>query len=476
MEKLLRESRIIPLIFLVSGLVLLAYPMLGGLLPGDLADTRFIHYILEHSRLWLHQTELHTSLWNMPFYYDYQNTLAFSDMMLGAMGLYIPLREFFNPHTALKIWFLLVCILNYISMYYLLKKCFKFNALSSAVGAFLFAFSLPRSSQIEHFQLFTQFFMIISLCTFFSIDKNKSRKINNLFFFLTSLFFTVQLYTCFYFGWFMVYGGIIFLITALIFKETREKVFDFFRNFYPEIVIYSSFTIILLLPLIEHYLAVGAQFPYNMPDFRVLKLKYLISSKSIIDSIIYSVPEVHGANMMGIGFITTIAVLTGLFGNKTYRKFLLLFSVVVLAFFMYEELNRLLFYYFPGANVIRAGSRVIFLLLPIYSYCLAYFLDKIKINAVLIIITVLILAEQITPLYYNWSAEEHNKRINSYTVPENCRVIYKDVSGAESFDEAIYMNVDMMWLGIKEKVYTVNGYSGYMPRKKPELAKEECRI
>ncbi len=480
MQTKIREiiEKIIPIIFLIIGILLLAYPMITNraLLPGDLADTRFIHYLLEHGWLWIHQEELHTNLWNMPIFYDYKNTLAYSDFMLGAMAIYIPIRELFNPHDSLRIWFFIVCILNYLSMFFLLRKCFKFNIIPSSMGALLFAFSLPRTAQLEHFQLFTQFFMIISLIAFLHIDREKSRIHNHLCFFTGTTFFALQIYTCFYLGWFMILGGIIFLLITMLFRENRKELIEFIKLFYVEIIIYSLYTIIITLPLINHYLAVGAQFSYTMLDFRILKLKYLLSSNSIIDGFIYKVQDVYGYNMMGIGYLTLILVIFGILQDKEHRKTTLLFIITVLSFFMIGGLNYILYKVIPGASAIRASSRIIFLILPIYSYYLAKFLQNVNIKALSTIIVILIYMEQITPLYYNWSRDEHIKRINSYSVPQNCKVVFLDLQSENNFDEIVSKNVDIMWLGIEKKFNTINGYSGYFPRIKSEIVENECKI
>lgn len=79
---------------LIFGLVMFFYPMLinSSNMFGDLGDTRFVTYVLEHFYKWITHQGLHTSFWNMPMFYPYENTLAFSDVMLGGIPLYVPFR------------------------------------------------------------------------------------------------------------------------------------------------------------------------------------------------------------------------------------------------------------------------------------------------------------------------------------------------------------------------------------------------
>lgn len=459
-------------------MVLFSYPMIlsPDKLPGDLADTRFIHYILEHGWLWFHQKELHTSIWNMPIFYDNENTLAYSDFMFGAMAVYIPIREFFSAHTALKIWFIIVCCLNYFSMYFFLRKCFKFNIFPSSVGAFLFAFSLPRSRQIEHIQLLCQFFMVISCIAFFHIDNQKTRIKNNLYFFIGCTFFSIQIYTCFYYGWFMVFCSIILFITMLLFSDKRKKILEFIKYFYPEIIIYSIYTILITTPLCQHYLAVGTQFSYNLLFLRVLKPIYLLSSNSYMDGLLYSISDVYGANMMGVGFITSAAVLYGLFQDKQNRKLIFLSMTIILLFFMIKDLNYFLYKIFPGASAIRVSSRIILIFLIFYSYYLTNFLQNFKYKYFSILIAGLIILEQYCTLYYNWSSSEHFKNLRTYKIPQNCNVIYYDFNSINSVDEYVIKNVDVMWLGIEGNFKTVNGYSGNIPKLDIEKIPKECIV
>ena len=135
------------ILFLFIGIIIFFCPMfISGydLMPGDAGDASLINYTFEHYWLWLHKVPQHQLFWNMPFYYPYLNTMAWSDVIAGGAVLYVPLRIFIkNPFTTLQVWLILICIINYTSFYALLRR-FKYNQLCSSVGAFIFAFGNLR--------------------------------------------------------------------------------------------------------------------------------------------------------------------------------------------------------------------------------------------------------------------------------------------------------------------------------------------
>ena len=99
------HNKAVPILLLIVGLLFFCYPMIlsyGDAMPGDLGDARFINYVLEHGWLYIQRQELHYDFWTLPFFYPNSNTLAYSDIMLGGMILYVPIRFFFkSPQTSL---------------------------------------------------------------------------------------------------------------------------------------------------------------------------------------------------------------------------------------------------------------------------------------------------------------------------------------------------------------------------------------
>jgi hypothetical protein len=88
--------------FLTVGLVigLLAGPLwLQGMVPGDLGDSRYNLYILEHGYRWLSGRD--PSLLSPTFFYPYPGTLFWSDTHLGTVIVYSAFRALgVSPYSA----------------------------------------------------------------------------------------------------------------------------------------------------------------------------------------------------------------------------------------------------------------------------------------------------------------------------------------------------------------------------------------
>ncbi len=449
------------------------YPLFysTNLMPGDLGDARFVNYILEHGYLWLTQTEIHKYFWDMPFFYPYKNTLAFSDMFIGGMFIYVPLRFLIkSPQTALQIWFIILSVLNFLSCYLFMIKVLKVKSLPASVAAFLFAFGLPRHVQIGHYQLYLQFFMMFSLTAFFSVNQENSKLKNNILFAIGSLMFVVQLYSCFYLGWFYILGTFLAAVIGLSYPETRKTIVKNIITYKKELFFSAIISFALLIPLIDHYLSVGSKFGWS-PEF-LLRHYCLFISESKFDNMIIHNPftkHLNGEITVGIGYLTTIFVLIGFIFSK-YRIQLLLFVGLILYFFSNYDANSLLYKYFPGAVAIRASGRCIFLLLPIYAAGLANFLKNTKYFA--IIFAILVIFEQIPfGTGFSWTKTEHESRLKTYSLPKDCKAIYYEYKKITPVE-----NIDIMWFASNNNVYAANGYSGYMPPYFKDTIPKNCVI
>ena len=464
------------LLFLIIGLLIFLYPIIfinPSMMPSDLGDPRFINYILEHAYLYLKGVGIHSSFWDLPIFYPNKNVLAYSDIMLGGMIIYVPIRFFVNnPQTVLQIWFTIVCILNYLSAYILFKKALNFNTLNSAFGAFLFAFCLARYAQIGHLQLMTQFISMFSLFFFFSLRKKNTKLKNSMLFLAGSLCFVLQVYTSFYLGWYVAFAALLGIIILMCTKNTRKLVIDFILYFKIEIISSAILSLILLIPLIRHYLAVGHQFAFV--TLWIFNIKNLFLSQSAIDDFIFSNnTDYFCETFAGIGYFSIIAIIAGYFVLKKERKFLLLFSIIPILLFSVEPLYYFVYKVIPGASAIRTASRVIFMLLPVFCYIIIDLLSKIKNKYLVFTIILLITLEQIPYTHnFEWSKEIHQKRIDSYDKIDDCKSVYYIVNKNEinenNWDSWISTTLDIIWVATRDNVYLINGWSGYVPELTPQ--------
>jgi hypothetical protein len=81
----------LPLALGAAGLGLAHGPMVAsGLRRVQAAshDGRLVHYLLEHSWLWLRGAPAHRDFWSPPFYYPARGVAAYSDALVAAAPPY----------------------------------------------------------------------------------------------------------------------------------------------------------------------------------------------------------------------------------------------------------------------------------------------------------------------------------------------------------------------------------------------------
>jgi hypothetical protein len=126
-----------------------------ALVPGDLGDARFNNYILEHFFRWV--TGATRDYWNAPFFFPFQQTIAFSDNLLGSAPFYALFRWVgLDKVSAFQSWYILGYFLNFIAAGYVLWRL-KLKPLAIGAGAFFFTFGLPLLAQENHAQLLYRF-------------------------------------------------------------------------------------------------------------------------------------------------------------------------------------------------------------------------------------------------------------------------------------------------------------------------------
>src|SRR5438874_1255974 len=145
---------------LTAGLLAAFHPtLLSGFtrLQTDPGDTLLNHYVLEHSWLWLTRADYAGTLWSPPCFYPQPDTLAYSENLLGTAPLYWLLRPIAPPLLAYQLWMLAVTGLTFATAAWMLRRFAASHGLC-ALGAWLFAFGLPRVVQMGHQQLLPHLF------------------------------------------------------------------------------------------------------------------------------------------------------------------------------------------------------------------------------------------------------------------------------------------------------------------------------
>lgn len=487
--------------FLFLGLIIFTYPMIlnPDIMPGDACDVKSFAYILEHSYKWLLREPLHSSLIDIPFYYPSQNTLFYSDALIGIMPFYWVIRVFCDSaFSAVQILLPFMCLLNYSSFYYFLKKQLKFESLYSSIGAYLFAFSLLRYYRLCHLNYFSQFFSVLALIFLFKINKENQNSKNHLYFALSVLFLVLQYYTCFSYGYYFCFTGVFILLISMFFKNPREKIISFVKFFYKKILLYSFIFIISLSPLAYFYLSTGLTRDIEEVYFYMQPVSAWIRNLSILDSFFLSdkleYKDVYTAQELcaSMGVITTILALIGVFKIKNYRYIFLI--TLFFIFLCSVQINGFVFWnifynFLPGTQGMRAIIRISLMTLFILPVGICYYLNflknkKTKPSIVLLILSIIvIISEQIPYKYdiyspwktYSWSKSKFIEQINKYSklIREDTELIYIGYSfkNAELLPESIaqdrmaiariYANSLGVWVAMKVKKLSLNGYSGF---------------
>lgn len=239
--------RLLPLLMFLFGFWYFSLRILGvdlAYIPGDLGDSRFINYILEHGYQWMSGTV--NDFWNAPFMHPYPNVIAISDNMLGTMPIYSFFRSIgFQRETAYQLWWLMICALNYWSAYFVSKKWTKRNEIAVLV-AFIFAFSIFNLGQMEYMQMIIRFMVPITIYNAAKLVETGSLK--NFLFLLIGLVY--QFYSVIYTGFFLFYFTLGFIILyALITKRYLffKPLFQKSKVFYTlGITVTSIFLLVIL--------------------------------------------------------------------------------------------------------------------------------------------------------------------------------------------------------------------------------------
>lgn len=458
------------LLFLIFGLGLFTYPMfLSGFdkLAGDYGDSRLVVYLLEHYFYWFQNVEPHTQLWNVPMLYPHVNTLAYSDVFLGIAIFYVPLRFLINdPFLVTQIIYIISCALNFVAFYLILNKIIKFKDLASACGAFVFAFSLTRSVQVNHLQLMLQFFSIFALFFLFKVNLNNSKFMNYKYYIIAGVLLSLQFWTAIYFGYFTCLGLFLGCTICLCFKNSREILVNYFKNFYGEIIFGLIVFFILTLPLLIHYHMVGSSFDKETLIALLAEFPHWISSFSFVDfPIVHNFIPANSDKMLGCGILTTIFAFVGIYKLKNYRWQIFSFIALIVVCFSVKEIYLFLTHILVGLGALRMSSRVVFIVLPLIALGFGYLIETWKWNKLVLMgVILLFLAEQIpTNARFDLSKTEHYKRINGYQISGRCESFYFYYRNKTNGEFNTDYEIDAMWLGLLNGIRTYNGYSGYMP-------------
>ena len=247
----------------LAGLVVAFYPALCSgfrrlqIGPGD---PRLIHYILEHSYLWLIGRTHHTSFWNPPVFYPTPNVGAYSDTMLGAAPFYWVWRMAgLEVGMSFQLWMMTCLSLNFFTAYLFLTAGLRFGSWPAAAGAFLYGFGITRLANFNSPQLFPVFFIMIALLAVARTIRTPEgagsvpRQRGWILCFFGMM--TLQAWSGFYPAYFFTVALATAVVVALLFDDTRQPLLSVVKRFPFTIAVSAALATAAILPLVTAHVA-----------------------------------------------------------------------------------------------------------------------------------------------------------------------------------------------------------------------------
>ena len=503
------------------GLLLQFNPMLlSGFrrMQSDWGDTRLNNYILEHGYRWLHGMPGHERFWSPPVFFPAPNTAAYSDVLLGVAPFYWPWRLLgFAPDTAFQLWLLTMATLNVASAYLLLARGFRCRPVASAAGAMLFSFAAVRTAQVMHAQLLAHFYIVLAIFALLEIFEPEPELRAGVpivarrtpWVVLLAAAVVAQLYSSFYYGWFLCFALALAAVWALVLPATRGRFLVTARANVRALIVSVVAAVLALAPLASHYLRAEQQVGTRRFVVVETMLPRLQSwayqgptswlyGWLAAHSLFRDLPMEH-EQRLGLGLATILCATVGLwFGRRRRAVQLTVLVALTMALLATEWPNgftpwRAVYLLVPGAAALRAVSRIgIALVLPA-SLGVALLIDAVararrvppsrtaeilqrrdrrKRAAIVMGIVVIVTAEQVqVPRSYD--KDEGRARVArvANAIDASCGAFLYTTIGGD--DDPWNYHTDAMWASMNRGIPTLNGYSGNQP---PEWTFYDIRV
>jgi hypothetical protein len=487
-------------LLLILGMWLVILRPLGvhmALVPGDLGDARFNNYILEHFFRWV--TGATRDYWNAPFFFPFQQTIAFSDNFLGSAPFYALFRWVgLDKVSAFQSWYILGYFLNFIAAGSVLWRL-KLKPLAIGAGAFFFTFGLPLLAQENHAQLLYRF--CIPLACFLLWRFYQAPRLQTLI--CLGAFIVWQFYLTIYMGIFLslllavLFVLLPFFVTAQTFLQRfaiwpRCLIESWSKAHLIERVLAIVVAVVLgfgFMFLILPYYHTSRIYGFSRSLFEVYAMlpriqSYLLADNSqlwgSIASFLPSFP-LRWEHQLFPGLAVVVLVLAGIAwrfhtDNRmlAWLHFGAALTLVVLTlevhgFSLYQLVWRL-----PGVSSIRAVTRIMLVVMWPLSIFIAWVVDGFILRFAqqrrwmqtgVYLIVGLLLVESVFYTHATYSKADAQSRLDKLSqqipavVPAN-PVLYV----AENQQDPSYAtDIDAMLLSQELGWSTLNGYSGNYP-------------
>jgi len=156
----------------------------SDVVPGDIGDTRFNLYVLEHGYQWMTGSG---SLWNLDFFWPVKGVGAFSEMHLGSLIFYaLPRFLGLDMYISLQVWFLVGLYCTLFSAYFA-ARWLRCSVLGSCIAALIFTCALPVSAQISRVQFIHRWAIPWAVVAVISTSRQLITRRNNVLLFMVAV-------------------------------------------------------------------------------------------------------------------------------------------------------------------------------------------------------------------------------------------------------------------------------------------------
>ena len=245
--------RLAPVLFLVLCEWFFFRNMYGtDALFGDVGDGRLTMLVAEH---WYRVFQGKARIADLGMFYPAQNTLAYSDMLLGYGVVHSILRILgLNIYYAYKYTILMVHAIGTFSCYWLLRRTLRLRRGSSLLGTTAFSFSDTYIASLIHTQLGALSFLpiaaILAVCFFRNLQNRRKR---NAYIYLCISILALVLYTSWYTAFFIAVFVVVGCLVGLLYCGViRINIWVIIKTFINKVrfdlIAYFLFTVVMLLP------------------------------------------------------------------------------------------------------------------------------------------------------------------------------------------------------------------------------------
>lgn len=452
-------------------------------MPGDLGDSRFINFILEHGYQYIIGNE--PSFYNAPFFYPTKNTLAFSDNMVGTLPIYTILRTLsFDRETAYQYWWISLFILNYIVAFYCFYKITK-NNYAAILGAYLFTFSMIMFGQCNYTQLNIRFILPVIIMAAYNLAVHPNVK----HYYLLVLAIGFQFVLGIYYAFLSIYLLVIFNGCFSIINWNIDFIKHLFKSKKQIIktVLFTLSIIGLLTIYMQNYIAFSIQVGLHQ-FIEVLNLVPTFTSYFLAsDASIWAFTNSYGKQILEdrwwlneffMGAFPIVLLLLNIIYTIKYKRqnIFLLFAIaiaVVSSLLFNNKYSVLsLFYYLPGFGSLSVLVRVITVIFTLVVFVNVLYLNtlflkykKRKLPLFIVLFTLLFID--------NYTNANRLLRTKKETIISRYKTIEKQLANNkktllvivnEEEDLKNYkMHLDAILYAQTHKMKTVNGYSSNSP-------------